>query len=96
MHSCIEDKCIYKKKWVISINENEKSVVINIFLKSGNPETISFSKSCEMRNKFNWKCIFKFNEYEYTFVMINGTFQFDEFVKLSDGSTMKFLKKISE
>ena len=96
MHSCISDKCTYRKKWVIAIDENRKSVVINVYTKSGKPETIMFSKSCEMRNKLNWKCIIPINDYEQTFVMIDGNFRYYEFIKLSDGSTLNFLKEISE
>ena len=96
LHSCVENKCEYRKKWIIGVDTVKQNVVIKVFLRDGSAEAIYFSKKCMFQNEINWDCIMNTEFSESEFVMIDGNFRYYEFIKFSDGSTLNFLKEISE
>ncbi len=95
LHSCVENKCEYKKKWIIGVDTAKQNVVIKVFLRDGSAEAIYFSKKCMFQNKNNWDCIMNMESYVDQFVMIDGNFKIKDYVKNSDGSQIKFLDYIA-
>jgi hypothetical protein len=95
LHSCVENKCEYRKKWVIGVDTAKQIVVIKVFLRDGNAETIYFSKKCMFQNENNWDCIMNMQSYVDEFVMIDGNFKYKEYITFSDGSQPRFLDYIA-
>ncbi len=98
LHTCVENKCEYRKKWIIGVDTAKQNVVIKVFWRDGSAEAIYFSKKCMFQNENNWDCIISLGEKSYqeqSFLMIDGNFKFKDYIKNSDGSEAKFLDYIA-